>query len=128
MGRKRRALVHFVAGASGAPASSCARAASRRPPIVAGATMGETMRVLTIVELLHLTKIELCNLVAKVVSDIPMLVEGTQQRPNALTSLRNIRFVLARRHFTPCVPPAHARQPIPSITEIRPLIRRPAAG
>lgn len=59
------------------------------------------MRVLTIVELLHLTKIELCNLAAKVANDIPMLLEGTQQRANALTSLRNIRFVLARRHFTP---------------------------
>jgi hypothetical protein len=72
----------------------------QKAAIVAAATMEETMRVLTIVEL-FLTKIELCNLAAKVANDIPMLLEGTQQRANALTSLRNIRFVLARRHFTP---------------------------
>ncbi len=59
------------------------------------------MRVVTIVELLRLTKIELCNLQAKVANDAPKLVEGTQERANALTSLRNIRFVLARRDFVP---------------------------
>jgi hypothetical protein len=34
-------------------------------------------------------------------------VEGTQQRANALASLRNIRYVLARRDFAPWIPPAH---------------------
>jgi hypothetical protein len=50
--------------------------------------MEETMRVLTTNELMRLTRSELCN-------------QGSVERANALISLRNIRYVLARPDFSP---------------------------
>jgi hypothetical protein len=63
--------------------------------------MEETMRVLTINELWRLTRIELLDLVNRVTGELPALQEGSPERANALISLRNIRFVLARRDFSP---------------------------
>jgi hypothetical protein len=63
--------------------------------------MEETMRVLTINELLRLTRIELCDLARRVTNELPKYPEGSPERANALTSLRNIRYVLARRDFSP---------------------------
>jgi hypothetical protein len=63
--------------------------------------MEETMQVLTINELMRLTRIELCNLVQRITSELPQFAEGSRERTNALTSLRNIRYVLARRDYAP---------------------------
>jgi hypothetical protein len=63
--------------------------------------MEETMRVLTINELMRLTRIELCNLAQRITNELPQFTEGSSERANALTSLRNIRYVLARRDFSP---------------------------
>jgi hypothetical protein len=63
--------------------------------------MEETMRVLTINELLRLTRTELSALAARVASELGALPEGSPERANAFAILRNIRSVLARRDFSP---------------------------
>jgi hypothetical protein len=59
--------------------------------------MEETMRVLTITELMRLTRTELCALLTRITNDLPDFPEGSDERANAHVNLRNIRFVLARR-------------------------------
>jgi hypothetical protein len=63
--------------------------------------MEETMRVLTINELWRLTRIELSGLAQRIAGELPQLAEGSQERANALSSLRNIRYVLGRRDCMP---------------------------
>jgi hypothetical protein len=63
--------------------------------------MEETMRVLTINELLRLTRIELCDLAQRITNELPKFPDSSPERANALTNLRNIRYVLARRDFSP---------------------------
>jgi hypothetical protein len=63
--------------------------------------MEETMRVLTINELLRLTRIELSGLAQRITNELPTFPDGSPERTSALTSLRNIRYVLARRDFSP---------------------------
>jgi hypothetical protein len=63
--------------------------------------MEETMRVLTMTELMRLTRIELCDLAQRITAELSQFAEGSLERANALTSLRNIRYVLARRDFSP---------------------------
>jgi hypothetical protein len=63
--------------------------------------MEETMRVLTINELLRLTRKELCDLAAHITAALPHYPEGSAEHTNALTNLRNIRWVLTRRDFSP---------------------------
>jgi hypothetical protein len=63
--------------------------------------MEEKMRVLTITELMRLTRTELCALAARITNELPDLPEGSAERANALTTLRNIRFVLGRRYPAP---------------------------
>jgi hypothetical protein len=58
------------------------------------------MRVLTINELLRLTRIELSDLATRI-SELPTFPDGSPERASALTSLRNIRYVLARRDCSP---------------------------
>ena len=55
------------------------------------------MRVLTLTELMRLTRIELCALLTRITNELPDFPEGSAERDNELTTLRNIRFVLARR-------------------------------
>jgi hypothetical protein len=64
-------------------------------------TMEETMRVLTLNELMRLTRTELCGLAAKITAAMPTFREGSPQRTAAYINLRNIRAVLARRDFSP---------------------------
>jgi hypothetical protein len=64
-------------------------------------TMEEKMRVLTINELWRLTGRELSELAGRVASDLAHSADGSAERANALISLRNIRYVLTRRSFTP---------------------------
>jgi hypothetical protein len=59
------------------------------------------MRVLTINELLRLTRIELCNLIRQIANELPKFPDSSPERANALTSLRNIRYVLTRRDYSP---------------------------
>ena len=59
------------------------------------------MRVLTINELMRLTRIELCDLINRITTELPTLPDSFPERANALTSLRNIRYALARRDYSP---------------------------
>jgi hypothetical protein len=64
--------------------------------------MEETVKVvLTINELMRLTRIELCDLARRITNELPKYLEGSPERANALTSLRNIRYALARRDYSP---------------------------
>jgi hypothetical protein len=63
--------------------------------------MEETMRVLTINELMRLTRIELCDLLARITNMRPDFPEGSAEREAAQINMRNIRTVLARRDFSP---------------------------
>jgi hypothetical protein len=63
--------------------------------------MEETMRVLTINELLRLTRMELCDLVNQITSELPKYPDGSPERASALMSLRNIRYALSRRDYSP---------------------------
>jgi hypothetical protein len=63
--------------------------------------MEKTMRVLTINELLRLTRQELCDLAARITATLPDFPEGSVERANALINLRNIRWVLVRRAPAP---------------------------
>jgi hypothetical protein len=63
--------------------------------------MEETMRVLTIIELMRMSKIELCDRLARTTNVLPEFPEGSPARTAAEINLRRIRFVLARRDFTP---------------------------
>jgi hypothetical protein len=59
--------------------------------------METKMMVLTIVELMRLTRIELCDLAAKITNRLPDYPETSQAYANARLTLRNIRSILARR-------------------------------
>jgi hypothetical protein len=64
--------------------------------------MEETMKaVLTINELMRLTRTELCDLARQITNELPKFPAGSPERGNALTSLRNIRTVPARPDFLP---------------------------
>jgi hypothetical protein len=63
--------------------------------------MEERMRVLTINELLRMTRTELCELAARITADVPHYPEGSPELANALINLLNIRWALARRDFSP---------------------------
>ena len=59
------------------------------------------MRVLTIKELMRLTRIELTDLLVRITNALPDMPEGSDGRHIALINLRNIRSVLARHDLTP---------------------------
>lgn len=59
------------------------------------------MRVLTINELMRLTRTELCRLYSQITSQILSLPDGSPDRDTALNTLANIRIALARRDFSP---------------------------
>lgn len=59
------------------------------------------MRVLTILELLQMTRIELCDLAARITNTLPSYPEASDEYAAARINLRNIRRVLARRDCTP---------------------------
>ncbi len=59
------------------------------------------MRVLTITELLRLTRIELCDLAARITNAWPDFPEGSVEQENAFINLRSIRHVLALRSPSP---------------------------
>jgi len=59
------------------------------------------MRVLSIKELMRLTRIELTDLLVRITHALPDMPEGSANRHIALINLRNIRSVLARHDLTP---------------------------
>jgi hypothetical protein len=59
------------------------------------------MRVLTITELMRLTRTELCALLARITNDLPGLPEGSVERANVHVNLGLIRRLLARRDLSP---------------------------
>jgi hypothetical protein len=63
--------------------------------------MEETMRVLTITELMRLTRTELCALLTRITNELPDLPEGSVERANAHINLRNIRRLMVRRDPSP---------------------------
>ena len=113
----RPSLGHFAPftgcmAASALHSSSSFRSQAMHPPspvqglrqkaaIGAVKTMEETMRVLTLTELMRLTRIELCALAAQITNALTEFPEGSTERLNAQINLRNIRSVLARRDFSP---------------------------
>jgi hypothetical protein len=99
-GCKSGALLLFVPVASDAAAVSGA-GPPQKAAIGAVETMEETMRVLTLNELMRLTRAELCALAAQITAALPTFREGSPQRTAAYINLGNIRAVLARRDFSP---------------------------
>ena len=59
------------------------------------------MRVLTIIELMRLTQIELTDLPRRITNALPDFPEGSDEREVALTNLNNIRSILARNDLRP---------------------------
>jgi hypothetical protein len=59
------------------------------------------MRVLSIIELMRLTRIELTDFYVRITNALPDLPEGSIEKQNALITLQNIRTVLARHDLTP---------------------------
>ena len=59
------------------------------------------MRVLTINELMRLTRTELCGLAGRITAELPTFPEGSPERTAAHINLRNIRGVLMRRCPSP---------------------------
>jgi hypothetical protein len=61
----------------------------------------KTMRVLTLIELMRMTRIELCDLAARITNALPEFPETTLEYANARINLRNIRRLLAGRGPAP---------------------------
>jgi hypothetical protein len=101
MAASAHALLLFVPVAGDAPAVSVALAFARRPRLARPETMEKTMRILTLNELMRLSKIELCDLAARITNTLPDFLDGSAERANAVVNLRNIRTMLARRDFAP---------------------------
>ena len=59
------------------------------------------MRVLTLNELMRLTRIELCGLASQIRMALPDRLGGSSDRNNAERSLHNIRRVLAWYYLAP---------------------------
>ena len=59
------------------------------------------MRVLTINELMRMTRTELFNLAARIAAELPTYREGSPQRTTAMINLNTIHFALARRGPSP---------------------------
>jgi hypothetical protein len=59
--------------------------------------MEEIMRVLTLTELMRMTRIELFELMVQITNTLRDFSEGTVERQIALTNLRNICRVLSGR-------------------------------
>lgn len=59
------------------------------------------MRVLTILELMQMTRIELCDLAARITNALPDFPEASDGYAKARINLRNIRKVLAYRGHHP---------------------------
>jgi hypothetical protein len=59
--------------------------------------MEEIMRVLTLNELMRLTRMELCDLLVQMTNVLRIYPEGSTEHQNAIVNLRNICRVLEGR-------------------------------
>ncbi len=59
------------------------------------------MRVLAIIELMRLTRMQLCDLRLRITRELDDYADGSDEREAALANIRNIRTVQARRDFSP---------------------------
>lgn len=57
--------------------------------------------MLTLTELLRLTRAELCTLLAEIARDLGNLPQGSPERHNAQANLHKIRWALTRGNFSP---------------------------
>jgi hypothetical protein len=73
-------LLLFVPVARDAAASSVALASSTRPRLARSITMEETMRVLTQIELMRMTRIALGETLRQIMQALPDLPEGSENR------------------------------------------------
>jgi hypothetical protein len=73
---------------------SPAQGLRQKAAIGAVKTMEETMRLLTLTELMRLTRIELCALAAQATNAVAGYHEGSPEREAAQINLRNIRWAL----------------------------------
>jgi hypothetical protein len=62
--------------------------------------MEEIMRVLTLNELMRLTRIELCDLMAQMANILRIYPEGSTEREVAITNVRNIARILTHREMS----------------------------
>jgi hypothetical protein len=62
--------------------------------------MEETMRVLTITEVMRLSRIELCDLLARITAVLRNCPVGSVEQNNAITNLRNITRILMQRDLS----------------------------
>jgi hypothetical protein len=83
------------------PASFGTEAFATRPRWSRSKTKEKKMRTYSLTELMNLTRAELFALHRQIVDAIAALPEGSPERLTALTTLRYIRRVLARREFAP---------------------------
>lgn len=59
------------------------------------------MRVLTLIELMRLTLIELCDLMVQIANALRSYPEGSVEREAAIINLWNIARILANRELSP---------------------------
>ena len=90
-----------VSVASDAAASSGANAGVRRPRLSRSKTKEETMQMLSITELMRLTRHELCVLLSRTENALSDYPEGTPERGAVLTNMSNIRWATTRRGPAP---------------------------
>jgi hypothetical protein len=98
MAASAEAFLLFVAVASNAASHG---ASARRPRLARSKTMEATIRVLSIKELLRLTRVQLIGLHVQITNALPDMPEGSESRQIALINLRNIRIVQARHDLKP---------------------------
>ena len=88
-------------GRNDAPASSGARASVQKAAIGAAGNDGGNNAVADNQRTLAPDADRLLDLVNRITADLPALPEGSSERADALASLRNIRYVLARHDYSP---------------------------
>jgi hypothetical protein len=62
--------------------------------------MEEIMRVLTLNELMRLTRMQLCDLMVQMVNVLRTYPEGSLEHEAAITNMRNIVRILANREMS----------------------------
>jgi hypothetical protein len=62
--------------------------------------MEEIMRVLTLNELMRLSRMELCDLLVQMTNVLRTYPEGSVEHQSAITNLRNIVRILANRELS----------------------------
>jgi hypothetical protein len=64
-------------------------------------TRRDRFDIFTVLRKADMTRTELCGLLALITAELPTYREGSPQRNAAGLNLRNVRWVLAQRNFSP---------------------------